>query len=82
MCIRDRGVIGYFEPKTLGVGYSNITDILSGNMAFNFVVSLCILKFISWAIALGSGTSGGTLAPLLTIGAVSYTHLDVYKRQM
>lgn len=62
------GIIGYFDPKTLGVGYNNITDILSGNMAINVIVSLCILKFISWAIALGSGTSGGTLAPLLTIG--------------
>ncbi len=62
------GVIGYFEPKTLGVGYSNITDILSGSLPFQLVVSLCILKFVSWAIALGSGTSGGTLAPLLTIG--------------
>jgi H+/Cl- antiporter ClcA len=62
------GAIGYIEPKTLGVGYTNITDILAGNLAFHFVISLCILKFISWAVALGSGTSGGTLAPLLTIG--------------
>ncbi|HUH73238.1 MAG TPA: chloride channel protein [Chitinophagales bacterium] len=62
------GVIGYIEPKTLGVGYTNITDILAGNLAFHFVISLCALKFISWAVALGSGTSGGTLAPLLTIG--------------
>ncbi len=62
------GIIGYFEPKTLGVGYSNITDILSGSLPFQMVVSLCVLKFVSWAIALGSGTSGGTLAPLLTIG--------------
>lgn len=62
------GIVGYFEPKTLGVGYSNITDILSGSLPVQWVVSLCILKFISWAIALGSGTSGGTLAPLLTIG--------------
>ncbi len=65
------GVIGYFEPKTLGVGYTNITDILSGSLTFHLVVSLCILKFISWAIALGSGTSGGTLAPLLTIGGAT-----------
>lgn len=62
------GVIGYFAPRTLGVGYNNITDILSGNMALQIVVNLCFLKFISWAIALGSGTSGGTLAPLMTIG--------------
>ena len=62
------GVIGYFAPRTLGVGYDNITDILSGFMPLQIVISLCIFKFISWAIALASGTSGGTLAPLMTIG--------------
>ncbi len=65
------GVIGYFAPHTLGVGYENITDVLSGNMPLKFLLSLCFLKFISWAIALGSGTSGGTLAPLLTIGGAA-----------
>ncbi|QMU29159.1 chloride channel protein [Adhaeribacter radiodurans] len=65
------GVVGYFAPRTLGVGYENITDILSGTMPLQIVVSLCFLKFISWSIALGSGTSGGTLAPLLTIGAAT-----------
>ncbi len=65
------GIVGYFAPKTLGVGYDNITDILSGNMTMQVVLSLCIMKFISWAIALGSGTSGGTLAPLLTIGGAT-----------
>lgn len=62
------GLVGYFAPETLGVGYENITNILSGNLTLSVVLSLCFLKFISWAIALGSGTSGGTLAPLLTIG--------------
>jgi predicted transcriptional regulator len=62
------GIIGYFAPRTLGVGYDNITDILSGSLTIQVVLSLCVFKFISWAIALGSGTSGGTLAPLLTIG--------------
>lgn len=62
------GIIGYFAPRTLGVGYYNITDLLSGKLVFGVVLSLCIFKFISWAIALGSGTSGGTLAPLMTIG--------------
>jgi chloride channel protein, CIC family len=62
------GVVGYFAPRTLGVGYYNISDLLSGKMLIHIVLSLCIFKFISWAIALGSGTSGGTLAPLLTIG--------------
>lgn len=65
------GVIGYFSPRTLGVGYENITDVLSGSMPLKIVLSLCVLKFISWAIALGSGTSGGTLAPLLTIGSAT-----------
>lgn len=62
------GVIGYFRPETLGVGYNNITNILSGNLPLQFLISLGVLKFLSWVIALGSGTSGGTLAPLLTIG--------------
>lgn len=62
------GVIGYIAPRTLGVGYENITAILSGNLSIQVILSLCFLKFISWAVALGSGTSGGTLAPLLTIG--------------
>jgi hypothetical protein len=65
------GVIGYFAPRTLGVGYDNITDVLSGSLPLQIVLSLCLLKFTSWAIALGSGTSGGTLAPLLTIGGAT-----------
>ncbi|MEP6465965.1 MAG: chloride channel protein [Parafilimonas sp.] len=62
------GVVGYFAPYTLGVGYSNITALLSGKLTIQLVLGLCFLKFISWSISLGSGTSGGTLAPLLTIG--------------
>ncbi|WP_423146093.1 chloride channel protein [Rubrolithibacter danxiaensis] len=62
------GIVGYFAPHTLGVGYDNITGILSGNLSLTLVLSLFFFKFLSWAIALGSGTSGGTLAPLLTIG--------------
>ncbi|HSH64281.1 MAG TPA: chloride channel protein [Bacteroidia bacterium] len=65
------GVVGYFAPRTLGVGYNNITDILSGTMSIQILLSLCLLKFISWAVSLGSGTSGGTLAPLLTIGGAT-----------
>ncbi len=65
------GIIGYFAPKTLGVGYDNITDVLSGTLPVKVILSLCVLKFTSWAIALGSGTSGGTLAPLLTIGGAT-----------
>jgi H+/Cl- antiporter ClcA len=64
------GIIGYFAPRTLGVGYNNITDILSGNLTLEVVAVLGLLKFISWSISLGSGTSGGTMAPLFTIGGV------------
>lgn len=65
------GLVGYFYPHTLGVGYDNITGLLSGNLSLQVVLALCFFKFLSWAIALGSGTSGGTLAPLLTIGGAS-----------
>jgi CIC family chloride channel protein len=62
------GVIGYFFPKTLGVGYDNIDAILSGNLAGKALILFFVMKWISWSISLGSGTSGGTLAPLLMIG--------------
>ncbi|HEX4793228.1 MAG TPA: chloride channel protein [Humisphaera sp.] len=63
------GVVGHYAPRTLGVGYDNIKDLISGTEAVKVMVFLCALKFISWSIALGSGTSGGTLAPLFTIGS-------------
>jgi len=62
------GLVGWFAPLTLGVGYTNIEQIVSGGFALNALMFLCAMKFLSWAIALGSGTSGGTLAPLFTIG--------------
>lgn len=62
------GVVGFIDPRTLGVGYNNITDILSGQLAGEILIFFFVLKFLSWSISLGSGTSGGTLAPLLTIG--------------
>src|SRR5581483_361545 len=62
------GAIGIFAPRTLGVGYDNIEGLVSGTLIGRAVIWLCIFKFVSWAISLGSGTSGGTLAPLFTIG--------------
>jgi CBS domain-containing protein len=50
------------------VGYDNIEHILSGEIVGRALLVLCVAKFASWVIALGSGTSGGTLAPLFTIG--------------
>jgi H+/Cl- antiporter ClcA len=62
------GVIGWLVPHTLGVGYDNISAILSGGIAGRALPILVVFKFISWAVALGSGTAGGTLAPLFTVG--------------
>ena len=62
------GVVGYFVPHTLGVGYDNIERIVSGGILGWPLAILCAAKLVSWSIALGSGTSGGTLAPLFTIG--------------
>jgi CBS domain-containing protein len=62
------GVVGYFEPRTMGVGYENITRFLTEQPGAWLALGFVLLKFLSWSIALGSGTSGGTLAPLFTIG--------------
>jgi CIC family chloride channel protein len=63
------GIVGYFAPRTLGVGYENITDSLAADFTLQAAFFLVLMKFISWSISISSGTSGGTLAPLLTIGA-------------
>ncbi len=62
------GVAGFLVPRTLGVGYGNITETLNNHFTLQVVAVLVVAKFLSWVIALGSGTSGGTLAPLFTIG--------------
>ena len=65
------GVMGYITPRTLGVGYDNISGLLDGSLAGQALLVLVLCKLISWSIALGSGTAGGTLAPLFTIGGGS-----------
>jgi H+/Cl- antiporter ClcA/CBS domain-containing protein len=62
------GAIGWFAPHTMGVGYDNIDRILQGELTGSAVIVFCALKFVSWCLSLGTGTSGGTLAPLFTIG--------------
>ncbi len=62
------GVVGYSAPQTLGVGYDNIRNVLANNATIAAFAWLGVMKFASWSISLGSGTSGGTLAPLMTIG--------------
>ncbi|WP_413672004.1 chloride channel protein [Massilia cellulosiltytica] len=63
------GIGGYFEPRALGVGYDVIGDLLHNHMVASAIVGLLAVKLVIWLIALGSGTSGGVLAPLLMLGA-------------
>ncbi|MHC0507930.1 chloride channel protein [Achromobacter aegrifaciens] len=62
------GLGGLIEPAALGVGYDNIRHLLAGDLAFQAVLLLLAVKVIIWSVALGSGTSGGVLAPLLIFG--------------
>jgi hypothetical protein len=63
------GIGGYLEPRALGVGYDVIGDLLANRLALDVVLALLVCKAGMWVVALGSGTSGGVLAPLLTMGA-------------
>ncbi|CAB3947504.1 Voltage-gated ClC-type chloride channel ClcB [Achromobacter insolitus] len=62
------GIGGLIEPAALGVGYDNIRHLLAADLAFQGVLLLLVVKVIIWSVALGSGTSGGVLAPLLIFG--------------
>jgi H+/Cl- antiporter ClcA len=62
------GIGGLMQPHALGVGYDVIADLLAGNYVARTLVGLMAVKAIIWAVSLGSGSSGGVLAPLLLIG--------------
>jgi len=62
------GIGGLFFPRGLGVGYDNIAELLQGNAPLALVLGILIAKSLMWGFSLGSGTSGGVLAPLLMIG--------------
>jgi H+/Cl- antiporter ClcA/CBS domain-containing protein len=63
------GIGGYWAPRALGVGYDVIGDLLHNHLAAGVIGALLLAKALMWLIALGSGTSGGVLAPLLMFGA-------------
>ncbi len=63
------GLGGLMQPRALGVGYDVIGDLLQHYLLISAAISLVLVKLVIWVIALGSGTSGGVLAPLLMIGA-------------
>ena len=62
------GVGGWIDPRVLGVGYGTIHTLLLGQLLGTALIGLLVAKAIVWSVALGSGTSGGVLAPLLIIG--------------
>lgn len=62
------GIGGCVEPRVLGVGYNTIHALIQGRLVGELVMGLLIAKTVVWTVALGSGTSGGVLAPLLIIG--------------
>src|SRR5580700_8352200 len=63
------GVIGYFVPRVLGVGYDTIGDILNANLAWKLLLVVMVAKAVALVISLGSGTSGGLLAPMFMSSA-------------
>ncbi|HUI25504.1 MAG TPA: chloride channel protein [Candidatus Kryptonia bacterium] len=63
------GVGGLLQPHALGVGYDTIAELLRGEFVPSALLGLILVKGSIWAIALGSGTSGGVLAPLLIMGS-------------
>ena len=72
------GIGGLIEPRALGVGYSNIAAMLHGDLLTNSSLLLLVVKAVIWAVALGSGTSGGVLAPLLIMGGALGSALSTW----
>ena len=62
------GIGGYIDPRVLGVGYDTIHALLQGQILGGALIGLIIGKSVVWSLSLGSGTSGGVLAPLLMMG--------------
>jgi H+/Cl- antiporter ClcA len=62
------GAMGFAVPQVLGVGYDVITGVLNGQFVVGVVLMILVAKAAAWLLAMGSQTSGGTLAPLFMIG--------------
>jgi H+/Cl- antiporter ClcA/CBS domain-containing protein len=62
------GLGGLIEPRALGVGYDVIDQLLTGRAALSLIVGILVIKTLIWSLSLGSGTSGGVLAPVFMIG--------------
>jgi chloride channel protein, CIC family len=64
------GLMGWFVPQTLGVGYSYVGQVLNGGMAFKLMVLLLVLKLIGVVVSYASGNAGGIFGPALFLGAM------------
>jgi chloride channel protein, CIC family len=64
------GLMGYFVPEVMGVGYNYVERILNGDMLLSLVVLLAVLKIVATAVCYGSGNAGGIFGPSLFIGAM------------
>ncbi|MGC4074957.1 MAG: chloride channel protein [Nibricoccus sp.] len=62
------GVIGWWQPHVFGASYDVIGGLLGNNFPLTAVATICGCKLLAWIVSLGSGTSGGTLAPMLVVG--------------
>src|SRR5438128_1051173 len=63
------GIIGYFVPRVLGVGYDTIGDILNARLGLEVLLIVMVAKAVALMVSLGSGTSGGLLAPMFMSSA-------------
>src|SRR5580698_9097940 len=63
------GIIGFFVPRVLGVGYDTISDILNNSLTLKLLILIVVFKSLALVISLGSGTSGGLLAPMFMSSA-------------
>src|SRR5260221_1024114 len=65
------GIIGFFVPRVLGVGYDTLGDILNNNLALKLLVLVAVCKSLALLLSLGAGTSGGLLAPMFMSSAAA-----------
>ena len=64
------GLMGYFVPEVMGVGYNHVEKVLNGDIVLKLVVLLAVLKIVATAVCYGSGNAGGIFGPTLFIGAM------------
>jgi H+/Cl- antiporter ClcA/CBS domain-containing protein len=77
------GIGGLAQPRALGVGYDVIRELLHGKATIGLIVGILVVKTLIWSLSLGSGTSGGVLAPTFMIGGAlgalegqAFTHVE------